>query len=105
MQDPNDQLLAQADTGDRTSDPKTGTTNDGATVGADGKDDSKAGESVFTQLLSNLGDHRELHFGKAHVPLPVMFFDNGFHFYPSLHSMEDNGGYRYDEAVTHRIVN
>ena len=103
MQDPNDQLLAQADTGDGTNDPRNATTTDagnGATADKGAKE-----ESVFTTLLANLGDHRELHFAKAHVPLPVIFFDDGLHVYGSLHAMEHDGQYRFDAENTHRIIN
>jgi F-type H+-transporting ATPase subunit a len=96
MKDPNDQLLAQADHPEEKTETKSPST------GKDGEDHSKEGESVFTTLLKTLGDHRELHFAGAHVPLPVMLIDNGFHFYPSLHAMKDAGLYTTD-AEDHHI--
>lgn len=96
MKDPNDQLLAQADTTKEETHGRTPST------GADGVDASKEGESVFTTLLKTLGDHRELHFAGLHVPLPVILVDNGLHVYPSLHSMKDAGLYTTD-ADDHHI--
>jgi F-type H+-transporting ATPase subunit a len=96
MKDPNDQLLAQADPG--TTKPETTT----GSKGADGRDATKEGEGVFTTLLKSLGDHRELHFGSLHIPLPVILVDNGFHVYPSLHAMQDAGLYTTD-ADQHSI--
>lgn len=84
MQDPNDQLLAQADTGDTTTRTYAGSP-------ASNEDKSEQSESAFTTLLKKLGDHRELEFAGAHIPLPVILVDNGLHIYPSLHAMRDAG--------------
>ncbi|HVK39377.1 MAG TPA: F0F1 ATP synthase subunit A [Candidatus Kapabacteria bacterium] len=94
MKDPNDQLLAQADT-------KVDTTTGTPSTGAQGNDGAKQEGSVFTTLLKTLGDHRELHFGGAHIPLPILLFDNGVHFYPSLHSMKEAGLYTTDKDDHH----
>ncbi|MBC8145354.1 MAG: F0F1 ATP synthase subunit A [bacterium] len=99
MRDPNDLLIAQADTTGHSA-PGNGTHTDAGAPGAHGP----VKENAFTKVLSTLGDHRELDFAGAHVPLPVMFIDGGFHFYPSLHAMEHDGEYVFDHAKTHAIV-
>ncbi len=52
--------------------------------------------SVFTTLLNQLGDHREITIGPVHVlDLPVILVDDGVHFYSSIESMEEAGLYEY----------
>jgi F-type H+-transporting ATPase subunit a len=102
MQDPNDLLLAQADTGEGTPETNRGTKTDGATVGKTEKG-SEEGGNPFTKLLGGLGDHRELDFAGAEIPLPVIFVEEGFHVYPSVHAMEHHGEFHFDEKL-HRIL-
>ena len=54
--------------------------------------------SVFNELLSELGDHREVSFGPTHLfDLPMIFIDNGFHFYSSAEAMIEEGTYTLNE--------
>lgn len=53
-----------------------------------------SGESgdVFQQLYKGLGDHYGMILGPYHVSdLPMIFIDEGFHFYPSVKAMESDG--------------
>ena len=55
---------------------------------------AKETEDVFQQLYKGLGDHYGMILGPYHVSdMPMIFIDEGFHFYPSLKSMESEGNY------------
>lgn len=61
--------------------------------------------AAFQKLLGTLGDHREIEIGPLHLfDLPVMLIDDGFHFFPSVHAMEEesNGAYHLNHE-THKI--
>jgi len=48
--------------------------------------------NVFLELLGELGDHHGLIIGPYHVAdLPLIFYDEGFHFYPTVNKMEEAG--------------
>jgi F-type H+-transporting ATPase subunit a len=53
---------------------------------------AEATKDVFQELYKQMGDHYGLVLGPYHVSdLPMIFIDNGFHFYPSVKAMEDGG--------------
>jgi F-type H+-transporting ATPase subunit a len=98
MHDPNaGQLLAQADS-------TAAGHNGGATGQATGaQEQPKETGKIFTDLLSELGDHRELSVGPWHIcELPVILIDNGLHVYPSVEEMEREGQYTYREHHIYR---
>lgn len=52
--------------------------------------------NVFSELLSDLGDHYGIVLSNYHVAdLPMIFIDNGFHFYSSPAAMEADGKYSF----------
>ena len=54
-------------------------------------------ESPFTTLLGTLGDHRELSFGPYKIlDLPVWIYNEGFHFYPSVEKMNEEGEFVFE---------
>ena len=63
-----------------------------ADIFTNGKPDA---QKIFGLVLEHLHDTYELHFFSAKVPLPIMFLDDhGFHFFASLHALEESGEYR-----------
>lgn len=54
------------------------------------------------ELMSGLGDHREFSYGPWHGDfLPVIIYDNGFHFYSGNHAMEKSGKFKMEH---HHVV-
>lgn len=79
---------------------KTGTQNHNEhSQAAHGADNHGANEhaaeskgDVFQELYKSLGDHYGLNLGPYHVAdLPMIFYDEGLHIYPSVKSMEEAG--------------
>ncbi|MCU0329787.1 MAG: F0F1 ATP synthase subunit A [Candidatus Kapabacteria bacterium] len=64
------------------------------------------GGEVFTHLISELGDHHELNIFFGHFDvLPIILIDDGVHFYPNTHAMEEAGAYTlHHPQAPHKLV-
>ncbi|GAB5465948.1 MAG: hypothetical protein Kapaf2KO_13840 [Candidatus Kapaibacteriales bacterium] len=64
--------------------------------------DAESVEDPISQLLSELGDHHGIYIFDRHIgDLPVILYDEGFHFYSSPQSMEEEGIYAREH---HHVV-
>jgi F-type H+-transporting ATPase subunit a len=58
--------------------------------------------AIFKELLSELGDHREISVGPTTLfHLPVVLIDDGLHVYGSIESMEEAGLYKFSHETHH----
>lgn len=61
--------------------------------------ETAAGGNEFLELFGGIGDHYGLIIGPYHVAdLPFIFYDDGFHFYPTEKSMEEAGIFTMQEG-------
>ena len=61
-------------------------------------------ENVFQELYKQMGDHHGFYWGTYHIAdLPMIIYDDGFHFYSSPAAMEAEGKFVMDHH-THKPV-
>ncbi len=103
MQDPNTlPLIAQSGHGSESGDQHAGGTPAPAGDSHAATPEAGSNSAIFNQLLSKLGDHREVEIGPLHMSLPVILIDDGFHFYTSVESMQAAGKYEYTHHHIYR---